>query len=63
MSDDANCSSSIMTDDKLLTTKIVYIAYNLYLVAETHLSNLWKNLEGVKVDTIFTKWVIEMKTC
>jgi hypothetical protein len=26
------------------------------MVAETHLSNPWKNLEGVKVGTIFTKW-------
>jgi hypothetical protein len=53
---DANCSSSIATDDKLLRMKIVYIAHSLYLVAETHLSNPWKNLEGVKVGTIFTKW-------
>jgi hypothetical protein len=56
MSDDANCSSSIATDDKLLIMKIVYIARNLYLVAETHLSNPWKNLKRVKVGTIFTKW-------
>jgi hypothetical protein len=56
MFDDANCSSSIMIDDKLLRMKKVYLAHNLYLAAETHLSNLWKNIEGVKVGIIFTKW-------
>jgi hypothetical protein len=46
MSNDANYSSSIVINDKILITKIVYIA----------LSNPWKNLKGVKVGTIFTKW-------
>jgi hypothetical protein len=56
MSDDVNRSSSLVTNDKLLGTKVVYIAHNLYLVAETHLLNRRKNIEGVKVGTIFTKW-------
>jgi hypothetical protein len=56
MSDDVNRSSSLVINDKLLGTKLVYIAHNLYLVAETHLLNRRKNIEGVKVGTIFTKW-------
>jgi hypothetical protein len=56
MSDDVNRSSSLVINDKLLGTKIVYIAHNLYLVAETHQLNQQKNLEGVNVGTIFTKW-------
>jgi hypothetical protein len=41
-------SVRLAKDDELLGTKIVYMACNMYLVAETYQSNCYKKFRGGK---------------